>query len=499
MGFPKILVTKARPDVSTTEEAAVYVLDYPNSLRLLGSTFGGSTVEAPASGHVHHPANYAIKFKGKIYAWVRNTIREYDPATNSWSTAHTVSDQLSSNGYAYHTGLYFAVLGGAPTIFGAYQNSSNFAKVVRFDGTTWSQVGGNYSTAGHGYWGPAFLYRNKLWIPTSHNGTERHVLMNPITGEGGGFNSNSATESNTRTGGSYVVFKGRLLGIHMTNPVNRTWVLFEFSGQWAQLQTIQSFINSNIEQYAGAFIWATSSAVYIFLSYFPAASQVQFKLLKLTPTGSGDVVGETFTVTDISNPVLPAWLRTATTYSGNSWRFRVSGYVDYTNPTTPRVLLWILQDSLGIPSSPAKVFEFVDDVTEVIDYGEGHSTALALPHTNFSAGEYSWDGITDLTKTTLDVESLTLVNGVYTIGFRVSGGDGLTGRTVKLYFATEQGLPMTLCTLVAATATGGSATNTAVQVSNVSDDGSVLHTVIWDAASQGITSQSKPVLTGTVE
>lgn len=500
MGFPRLLVTKARPDVSTTEEAAVFVITGPGQLHQIGTSFGASSVEAPTTEDTHHPANYTIRFQDKLYSWVRNIIREYDPNTNLWTTAYTVTDQLSTNGYGYHTGLFFAVLGGVPTIFGAYQTASSTAKIVKFDGSTWTTIGGIVSTTSHGYWGPAFLYRNKLWIPTSINGTARHVFIDPSNGSGYGFNTNSTTESNSRTGGCYVGFRGRLFGVHITNPTNRTWVLFEWTGSiWTQLQTLLAGINDSSEKYFGAFAWASSSAIYVFLSHTLSSSTTTFRLYKLTPTGSGTSTGETFTLTDISNPVLSSVMRANTTYTSPGHRCRVSGFIDYRDPISPRVFLWTLRNSLEIPGGSATLYEFIDESTELTNHGIISSTAIAVLQSNYSTGEYLWDDRSDLSKLNVIIESLSLISGVYTIGFRIHGGDGLTGRVVKIYFALEEGQPMTACSLVAGTVTGGSATNTTSQINDATDDGSVLHTVTWDAAAQSVTSDSRPVLAGLVE
>lgn len=500
-GFPRMLLTMVRRGSAGTEEAAVFITDGPGAVRQVGNSFGASTVEAPTSNNVHHPANCTIKFENKLYSWVRNVIREYDPGTNSWTTAYTVADQLSTNGYAYHTGLYFAILNGTPTIFGAYQTASNTAKVVKFDGTTWSAIGGIVSTAGHGYWGPAFLHKNRLWIPTSFNGVDRHLFLDPLNGAGQAFTSNSASESNTRTGGCYVNFRGRLFGIHVTNPTNRTWVLFEWAGgRWMQLQNLLVGINESTEHFYGAFAWASTDAIYVFISHTLVSNTNTFRLYKLTPTGTGLTIGETFTSTDISNPVLSAQMRSNLAYPTTAEsRCRVSGFVDYRDPTSPRVFLWTLRQSLEVPGGPITLFEFTNDTTELTNHGFMTSTAVAVTHSNVAAGEYLWDSRAEVSKLNIIIESLSLIGGVYTIGFRIHGGDGLTGRVVRLYFATEEGQAMVACTLTAGTVTGGSATNTATQINSATDDGSVLHTVVWDATTQNVTPESSLVLVGSVE
>lgn len=522
MSLPKMLVTKSRPNLvdggffsTTTEDASVFVMEAPTALKPVGLPFGSSTAEVIYNGY--RPVNSTIKFRGKLYTWVKDVIRVYDPGTDLWTTAHTVSNlNLSDTGRnGFHSGFYFAMMDGTPIIFAVYLSNALLLNILRFNGITWSQiataVGFNNAFESSSY-GPGYVYENKLWISTQGTTAYRHILVDPVAGTATGH-GNSPNDGSPRVNGCYVHFRGRMLGVFNTSEGGRPWYLHEYNSNttvWTSIKTLQTGANvgSTVWYYAGTFAWATTDAVYVIISYFPTTDSTQFKLLKLTPTGAGTAYGEDFTINDISDPVLPVRYRSA---FKNAWPwqsmdhhsyFWFGGFVDNSDPAARRVILYALQYPWDrVQTYGTKFWEFIDDSTELVDHGAGPTTAFSFPHSpGFAGGEYLWSDRNDVGKLDVVVEKLEFVNYVnFRISFRVRGGDGLTGRTVKLYFTTTSGQPLTACTLIDGSAGGGSATNTSSQITGVTDDGSVLHTVDWAASSQGITTSSIPIMAGTVE
>jgi hypothetical protein len=188
------------------------------------------------------------------------------------------------------------------------------------------------------------------------------------------------------------------------------------------------------------------------------------------PDGTGQ------TVTDITNPVIPAQYRAGGVSANENNRWHVFVNND-TRPRLPEIYLWRLA---SFSTGTHDAYQYINDSTELVSLGVGPSDDIYLPHTKFGGGER----ISADQKVYAEIVGDTTVVGGTEISYRVY--ESTVDVSVEFYYSLDEEIPSTQMSLTGA-ATGGSSIRSGNTVIDVTpDDGSTLYTAIWDVAADGI-------------
>jgi len=91
-----------------------------------------------------------------------------------------------------------------------------------------------------------------------------------------------------------------------------------------------------------------------------------------------------------------------------------------------------------------------------------------------------------------DTDTLTQTTGSGGTATQSGASTGLSAdKTVRFRFINSFGVPATLCTLTSGSATGGSATVVGNEVQNVTADPTIVYTVTWNFAANGISNATR--------
>lgn len=444
----------------------------------------GASLESPVDQNMY-PGNRLITFKDAVYLSHNQYIFKWNGS--AWSLAYTITDGFNSGGYAYHGGLHIMDVGGTTKMVGFYRGGDGQVHTVETsDGSSFSQT--DYATAITATYmgGHTFVYRNVLYV----TGGASIYGVNPSAGASGITTYSSVLSANSGSAAAFCVFEGRLL---VLNPVD------QYAGSQWNIKELKfgTFTTIFTTTTAGVGLAANQNR-YAHPAFFPYGG----KLYAIVPSRSATTPtyanycieftksGDTFTESDISATVLTTGLKSGGGNTGLYSRFEVA-CDDETGTgavTTPKFYIWYLStDASGGtrtyyewngPSSPLTV--------EAASVGSNYFISMSPS----GMGDRIW------TNGDLNVwqsqDSDTVATGTK-LYFTASGDPGTGDKTVKGFYSLEEnGEDMQQMTLVASTVAtesgspAGTQANTTASVTGVDADPSVVYSVVWDTASDGI-------------
>jgi hypothetical protein len=469
MTIPNLLVSKH----DGTGSVAVFELIGGTSLQQIGSNITTSK-EAPLGDSVAN--NRVIEFKGNKLVWHQNEIREENTGgTGNWGIVHTISDMISSDGYARHTGLHTLNVEGVPTLVGLYsETSTNDVNAIRStDGITWTEVDTVIAT-GAGDCGRSIVYQNKLyWRYVTNTGIVEYdpAIDSAVIVGGVAFTGGNCTQD-------FCVHSNELFMLGTTDTGNTsTFRLWQKIGSsFTQVHNFTSATNGVTGEQGATCLFSDGTDLYAICNGQDTGVTGNTMFRIQNPGEAGQVV------TEITDTVIPTRFRAggaAATTTTNRW----FSYADNdTDPTSPEIYLWRLPSQFN---SAYDVFHFVDFSTVLEEMGS-LSWEITLPNTKFGGGERI--SSTTASKVYAELEQLTTIAGSgagvqVQFSYRVYGTG--TDKTATLYVDGGEEIPSVVATLTAA-ATGGSSSRSGNTIIDVTpDDGATLYTGVWDTGADG--------------
>jgi hypothetical protein len=469
MAIPNLLVSKH----DGIGNVAVFELIGGVSLQQIGNDIT-TNMETPPSDSVAN--NRVIEFKGKKILWHRNAIREENTGgAGNWGIVHTISDMITSDGFARHTGLHILNVDGVPTIVGLYSETttSDVNAIRSTDGITWTEVGTVIATPA-GDCGRSIVYQNKLyWRYVYSGGIIEYdpLLDSAVAIDGAGLLGGNCTQD-------FCVHNNGLFMLGTIDSVNfsifRLWK--KIGSTFTAVASFSNASNGVSGEFGASCLFSDGTDLYAICNGQDTAVTGNTMFRIQNPGEAGQVV------TEITDTVIPARFRAggaAATTTTNRW----FSYVDNdTDPTSPEIYLWRLPSQFN---TAYDVFHFVDFSTVLEEMGS-LSWEITLPNTKFGGGEII--SSTTASKVYAELEQLTTIAGSgagvqVQFSYRVYGTG--TDKTATLYLSGGEEIPTVVATLTGA-ATGGSSLRSGNTIVNVSPDaGATLYTGIWDAGADG--------------
>jgi hypothetical protein len=470
MAIPNLLVCKSVPSSIGSSSAAVFELIGGTTLSQVGDNI---TTSLEIYGN-NRATNRVIEFKGKKILWHRNTIREEDTGgSGTWGIVHTVSDALSFDNYARHSGLHVVNVDGVLTIIGLYlQTASNDVSAIRStDGTTWTETGSLLDT-GNGASGRDIVFRNKLYWRLSNNQVIEYDPLTNATLQISVTPSLSINYSQDFCTHNDNLF---MLGSYGTTD-NTFYHLYQLTG--SSFTSVHTFSGKDVGgtgELGVTCLFTDNTDLYAIING-EAAGVNGDTISRIQNPGEGSQI-----VTDITSTVMPSRFSPGGSSAIESARWQ--SYVNNdTDPTSPEIYLWRLPSAAG----NYEAFQFVDFSTILTELGGGPTYEIYLPNTKFGGGDriVSTAGV----KAYAEMEQLTTIAGSgagvqVQFSYRVYG----TGadKTATLYVDGGEEIPSVVATLTGA-ASGGSSSRSGNTIIDVTpDDGATLYTGVWDTGADG--------------
>jgi hypothetical protein len=333
---------------------------------------------APATNH--WGSNQVVEYRGRLYfvhtgAGSNAIVSRYNPVTDAWDIVFTSPNTATGQGSGKRTGLFIANFPPRMFFFD-FQDGVGDRLFYTDDGTSWTS-GATISTTAQ--LGRAVLYRNKLYIPRTSNVMD---IVDPALNTITRISNVAASSPNS---GGMCVFRNRLYQVAQGGSSGDDQVLYEFTGgAWvsrATLLAVSSGAGTPDECYALAPIGNTKMVAITIGSTDGTNTTRGSRAFDLTPTGP-----TSFTVTDVTTPVIPSGLRAPQTATSQRW----TTFVDnQTSPGSPAVFFWHLSSATAGTYS---YYEYVDSSTELSPGSAGPNQDVVVPYLPNGGGDRIWDG-----------------------------------------------------------------------------------------------------------
>jgi hypothetical protein len=470
---------------------AVYTINQAGSGTQLGNTFDGSP-PAEVHGTDDNRTNTVVNFKGGIYCWHRDTIREIDSdgmggtSLGNWGTVFTTSQ--TGGGENMHSGLYVVYPDGVPTMVGMFKAGNFIRGVKTTDGVNFTESAATGSAVSTSTFGRARVFNNELYwsigygsgIPKYNPSSNalQFIPINPVT-------SNFTTARDFYALGN----KFYMAGIQST-----------LSSTPFSLWELQASGFERIHIFSGTL---TGNGRASCPSLFSSTGNELFIQLSGSTGGSGDV---SYVATGLGTPsqsigfnsilpVIPNGFEPGGIYATGRSRYYIfvdnEVHEDRINGSTtfPDLFQFVTAD----PESAAGLYPVAGNY--VINPLTGGSfmtgflsNEFTLSTAPFGGGDrvHRYSGSPNPFYAILENPTPGTSSGTTDVSFRVYGsGTGFTG---IVYYSSQQNWVENTATLTGSV-TGGSASLSANTIINVdADDGTTLYTFTWDHATDGITN-----------
>ena len=420
----------------------------------------------------------AVQFLGKIYAYQRNKVYQFDdsPTVNDWVEVHSVTNQqVQITGI--HSGLHVVQISSVPTLVAVYRTNApqdKLSAIHSVDGVTWVNYDTAHTSDSTNYIGRSLVFRNDIYIHWNNAGLVGIVKYDT--------SANTATEltrdnlwvlGNTK---DLCAFDGELYGLATNSSADgASFGLKKLVG--SQFVTVHNFTTALHRTYtdsdvnAGHLLFTDGVNLYAFMTGREGPGNViGTTAAKLVPDGIGG-----FTSTDIT-AVLPAGLAPPGGIATRWWSFMDND----TDPNKPRIYIWS-QTPNG--DSAYNAWKWNGPNIAMTNLGVGPATGIALPHTKDGGGEY----IFTPNEPSIDIVDIEPSLDSQIISYIVYGDELTGGVRVRFWFDDDEifaGIPVTLLS----TTGGGTIGTDSVGdfVDDVVADGITVHTVEWDVVADGL-------------
>jgi len=477
MSIPEIVIVK-----NASGAIQVAELVGGSTINQIGLDLAATTSEATTNALIY--TNRAVEYRGQIYAIQYSsstlTIKVYNRGTGLW----TVSD--TPGGSALPVGLFLVNTGTVLRLVLLYTFGANTFERHTDDGTTWTGDLQVVTGASISNVGPAVNFGNKIYFTTLNNGVKINEV-DPVAGSGTTIIPPFSAPSVGDACVDYCPFDDRLFaltpGANNAGSSGSDWQLYEFTGGGFSLNTdittdnrLINIASVNVRQgQPSLFKEPTSNKLIALCNGTDDATSAGSGItcFELTPSGSA------FTVSDITNTVVPAGLRPGA--RGSNINFMEDRILMYINNDTD---MEVAEAYAFIATGPAPGTGFgtytwngVDSVMTLL--AAGPSTDYAIVHQKIGGGGRINRG----TGNQIVIENGGAVLGGYRINYRVYGTQ--SGQTLSGYYSVSQETPTTKMTISAQT--GGSGITGGDTVTGITgDDGVTLFTLDWDLVTDGV-------------
>lgn len=452
-------------DTGTTTETAI------------GNTFGTNY-----SGSAHQESklgNQIIQFQGDLFAVTFDGIyKKDDPTliTGNWTSQLSFTTPNTSGPSG--AGLHVVQRNGVSNLITVWadETDTDGARWARYDGSSWTQA---TTTQDQGStWVQTYdsiVYRNVLHVAVSGGATPHFFTYNPVTDAitqaAGSFNNNAYA--------SFCVFQDRLFVCAASSQnVNS---IYEYTGRWVRNTSLDVSIKFDTYDQGTVSLYTDGTNMY---------------RLCAAPTDGWRCyqIDGSLMQTDISATVLPSgfranadggtWTSGQGTIGGSSIDLKRFSAVYDTNTTPGSLTIYLYYASNGNSGTAFEVWQWNGNSSLITqtDSAAG-DVEHAIPKNYANDGERIW-GAGDLD---IAITAREQVSGGEEITFIAYGGG--TGRNMKLWYSVD-GEPVLLEATLTTPVSGGSATFNAGmnRVEGIAADGTTEYTIVWDTATDGITS-----------
>tara|TARA_R100001244_G_scaffold25113_2_gene25373 strand:+ start:40893 stop:42377 length:1485 start_codon:yes stop_codon:yes gene_type:complete len=475
MAIPELLVADV---FKTGAQAQVYELVGGTTLNAIGAAVGNNANEGTPATTEGGICNRVCEYRGELYMAVSLVttgleIHKYNRGTGLWSIIHSYGTGANSI-----TGLYVVNTGTVQRMFLAARVVGSSRIIYTDDGTVWSETVDQINVGASSFGqNPGVMFNNKLYQGYMTNG---HLCFEVDPTALSIVSLNVASIATTSDGGpmDLVAHDDRLMMLCTDDDFVGAvdWALYEFTGSGFVLNTqiTTGLAWNNTTQVAHGMVCLFQDpgnnnliALVNGIGELGAVStDYGSSAFRLAPSGSS------FTVTNITDPLIPTAYRpgTRTTVNDASDRWYCV-VVNDTTPGTPEAYIFL---AIGpAPGTGYSVYTYVDDTTELVSPVAGPSTAYSIPQTKFGGGLR----INKASGNQCAIEFGQAVEGGYEVSYRIYGT--VTSQTVRGYYSLDQETPTTQMTI--ASQTGGGAISGGNSITGVTgDDGSTLFTLVWD-------------------
>ena len=326
--MPNFLVTDIRTGSGGQCVAYTYNNGSPSQLGdAFGTILGGSFNYCKLRDGI-------IQFQGQIYAVAQDGIyQKDDPTTQTGTWTQVLAFTSPSATVQNWSGIHVATIGGTPTLFGVYGETSALFRWFKFDGTTWTQSvsGTDPGIADGNSFGDVVVWNNVLYGLLEN--TRDTVIFDPGSNS---FSSGNAVVDNGSNCGSLCVFGGRLFLLDRGDVTN-SWELFELLGTaWTSVSNT-SLTNFGVSQLGKSALFTDGTYLYGMVPRSAAASQQGWYCMRW----DADLI-----LIDITTEVLPSALVSADsggTYAGGDNIINEAMLAVYdlnTDPTSTQIYLY---------------------------------------------------------------------------------------------------------------------------------------------------------------
>lgn len=461
------------------------------TINSIGNPIAAGGGEAVLSGNLTYKEihNRVVEYRGKIYVLFRGQspanqaiVSVYDRASPpSWGTV--LASGLNT-AYGDYSGLYIASTGSAQRLFFAHRDGTGNMHIRWTDnGSSWNDTGtlGLHPLMGRG---PGVMFNNKLYLPYYNTSGDKGVTeIDPIAGSFSKVAAPWVMQSTDKISVDMCVLNDRLYALVADTFNTGDFELYEFTGSgWSSNTSITSdnriFGYPNVDEgQCHLFKDPNQDALIAVVngSSDGTSTNSGSMAFELTPSGGS------FSVSDITNTVIPAGLRPGVRGASNDHtEDRWYGYAS--NDSTPGSPEHFLFFAAGpAPGTGYSVYTWVNASSVMTLVGAGPSTQYSLPNQKFGGGLRINRGVGNQCV----IESAAAVLGGYRVSYRVYGTQ--SSQTVRLYYSTDQEVPSSQATISAQTGGGGISGGNAV-TGVTGDDGVTLFTLDWDLSADGIGS-----------
>lgn len=483
MAIPSIYIAKI-----TSGAIQVAELVGGGTINQIGTNLNTTTAESLSISSIN--SNRVVEYRGEIFVLIDDNttlggveVWGYNRGTTTWTSRQlvTIGEPL---------GLFVVNTSSVQRLVALGKQGTDIHMYTTDNGSSWTDRGTFGLLATSLNTGPIIEFNNKLYLPGLSGGV-RIQEIDPV--------GITATEIIPPfTGGAvgdacvdFCVFNDRLFiltpGTVNAGFTGSDWQLYEFVGGNFILNTDITTDNrlgaiaqsSNVREGQASLFQDPSTgrliAVCNGFGSTGALDNTGSVAFELTPSGSS------FTVSDITNTVIPAGLRPgARGSSANHISDRWLCYVtNETTPSTPEVFLFFTAGPA--PGTGFTTYTWNSVGSVMTNLATGPSTDYAMPHQKFGGGGRINRG----SGNQCEIELGTPVSGAYRISYRVYGT--VASQTVRLYYDLNQDIPSTQATISAQTGGGGIGGGNSV-TGVTGDNGVTLFTLDWNLVADGVTN-----------
>lgn len=203
-----------------------------------------------------------------------------------------------------------------------------------------------------------------------------------------------------------------------------------------------------------------------------------------------DVTSGTLVVTDVTDPVIPTFLRSGTTIGsgGGNFVYGLSGVTDLAEvPGTPQHYLYFNPSVYLSQQNAWSFWRVIDEATQIqlIETVEANGD-YAMPNGSYGGADNSFYPAGEqiqVMETSEDAQGLR-------VRYRCRDDPGNADKTVRLRYTDSFAAPVSIGTLVAGSAVGGGAV-VGNEVQGVDADETIDHEFVWDFLADGISNASR--------